>query len=158
MSSASFRRFNPNYKYPTAVSKKVEAPQLDIYGNFMDPEPVPVPGQYANGKRPLILYVSSALNDIFEGVLVDSRLRDEESTNDVELTDKELMLTPTVVFGFSLSDKLWCKSSLAALCAEANSACSGVRCREDLRRGMEQGRVYQSCSSNRPQGPLTVSR
>ncbi|KAK0481171.1 P-loop containing nucleoside triphosphate hydrolase protein [Armillaria luteobubalina] len=86
---ASFRRFNPNYKYPTAVSKSEEAPQLDPYGNLMDPEPVQLPGQYANG------------------VLVDSRLRDEESTNDVELTDEELILTPTVVFGFSLSDKLW---------------------------------------------------
>ncbi|SJL04222.1 uncharacterized protein ARMOST_07583 [Armillaria ostoyae] len=75
---ASFRRFNPNFKYPTAVSKTEEAPQLDSYGNLMDPEPVPVPG-----------------------------VRDEESTNDVKLTDEELMLTPTVVFGFSLSDKLW---------------------------------------------------
>ncbi|KAK0457250.1 P-loop containing nucleoside triphosphate hydrolase protein [Desarmillaria tabescens] len=93
---ASFRRFNPNYKYPTAVSKAEGTPHLDPYGNIVDAEPVPVLGQYAN-----------VLNDTFEGVLVDSHLRDEESTDDVELTDEELMLTPTVVFGFSLSDKLW---------------------------------------------------
>ncbi|KAG7443460.1 P-loop containing nucleoside triphosphate hydrolase protein [Guyanagaster necrorhizus] len=83
---ASFRRFNANYKYPTPVPKS-DKPQVNEYGNTIDEEPVP--HQYANG------------------VLVDSHLRDEESTNDVELTDEELLVTPTVVFGFSLSDKLW---------------------------------------------------
>lgn len=29
-------------------------------------------------------------------------------TPDVELTEMDLLLTPTVVFGFSLNDKIWC--------------------------------------------------
>jgi hypothetical protein len=28
---------------------------------------------------------------------------------DEELTEDELLLGPTVVYGFSLSDKMWCK-------------------------------------------------
>ncbi|KAK0219519.1 hypothetical protein EDD85DRAFT_797169 [Armillaria nabsnona] len=41
-----------------------------------------------------MVYLLSVLN-VFEGVLVDSHLRDEESANDVELTE-ELILTPAV--------------------------------------------------------------
>ena len=31
-----------------------------------------------------------------------------DATADIELTDEDLLLAPTVVFGFSLVDKVWC--------------------------------------------------
>jgi len=35
---------------------------------------------------------------------------EQEKVSREELNDEELLLTPTTVHGFSLSDKLWCKS------------------------------------------------
>lgn len=32
-----------------------------------------------------------------------------DATPDVEISDEDLLLAPTTVFGFSLSDKVWCK-------------------------------------------------
>lgn len=37
------------------------------------------------------------------------QIQSNDSTSDIELTDQDLLLTPTVVFGFSLSDKMWRK-------------------------------------------------
>lgn len=36
------------------------------------------------------------------------RTESANDTPDVELSDEELLLTPSVVFGFSLNDKVWC--------------------------------------------------
>ena len=36
------------------------------------------------------------------------RTEPANDTSDVELTELDLLLTPTVVFGFSLNDKVWC--------------------------------------------------
>ena len=39
------------------------------------------------------------------------RTDETNDTPDVELTETDLLLTPTVVFGFSLNDKIWCTFS-----------------------------------------------
>jgi len=36
------------------------------------------------------------------------RTEPANDTADVEVKDDDLLLTPTVVFGFSLNDKVWC--------------------------------------------------
>ncbi|KDR69962.1 hypothetical protein GALMADRAFT_255287 [Galerina marginata CBS 339.88] len=92
---ATFRRLNANYILPTPVPPKVEdsavkansrfAPQYDIYGN-------PLPEQ--------IVPVNSQADHLVQ-------LQSNDATPDVEMTDAELLLTPTVVFGFSLADKVW---------------------------------------------------
>ncbi|PPR04913.1 hypothetical protein CVT24_007157 [Panaeolus cyanescens] len=90
---ATFRRLNPNYVLPFPVHPKTDDPnattdsrftqqQYDEYGT---PLPPPIPGQQVD--------------------LV--QIQSDEATPDVELTEEDLLLTPTVVFGFSLSDKVW---------------------------------------------------
>ncbi|KAJ7766171.1 hypothetical protein B0H16DRAFT_1523250 [Mycena metata] len=95
---ATFHRLNPNYAFPTPVPPKNEhdgnghnarmAGQMgyDMYGN---PEvPQPMPGQ--------------AFSD---GALVHSQANAAPET--AEVSPDDLLLTPTVVYGFSLSDKIW---------------------------------------------------
>ena len=36
------------------------------------------------------------------------RTEEPDDTSDTEMTEMDLLLTPTVVFGFSLNDKIWC--------------------------------------------------
>jgi len=90
---ASFRRLNSNYQLPTPIQPKVEGntstntspfgPQVDMYGNLQPP------------------IVGSTVNlDIV-------RTQTDNDTPDIELTDEDLLLTPTVVFGFSFNDKVW---------------------------------------------------
>ncbi|KAF9258542.1 P-loop containing nucleoside triphosphate hydrolase protein [Marasmius fiardii PR-910] len=91
---ATFKRFNPNYKYPIPATGATNAPTVDEWGNYIPPTPqqqvlTPEDG-FANGT----LVQRKSLN---EGI----------DTNKPELTDEELLLTSTVVYGFSLSDKLW---------------------------------------------------
>ncbi|KAG5637602.1 hypothetical protein H0H81_003994 [Sphagnurus paluster] len=96
---ATFRRLNPNHILPTPVPSKAQLDQAEQalrMGQYDDPfnqqtntnELPATPGAYANG------------------TLVQSYTQDEDTEN-LELTDEDLILTSTVVFGFSLSDKLW---------------------------------------------------
>lgn len=46
---------------------------------------------------------------IVAGTLVHSQENDNENTlANADITEEDLLLTSTVVYGFSLSDKLWC--------------------------------------------------
>ncbi|KAJ7028311.1 hypothetical protein C8F04DRAFT_1119630 [Mycena alexandri] len=94
---ATFHRLNPNYAFPTPVPPKNDldgngingmAGQMgyDMYGNIVPPPPMP--GQ--------------AFSD---GALVHSQAN--ATTETAELSPDDLLLTPTVVYGFSLSDKIW---------------------------------------------------
>lgn len=100
---ATFKRFNANYQYPMPVVDPIAVNPIQQHYddpsmyNLPPPIPpaqmVPVPGQYANG------------------TLVRSQNADGESAYDTfDWTDENFMLTSTVVYGFSLSDKLWCTS------------------------------------------------
>ncbi|KAH9487460.1 ATPase family AAA domain-containing protein 3B [Psilocybe cubensis] len=89
---ATFRRLNANYAVPNPVPPKTEenihipgfGQQYDRYGN-----PIPEAAPPVNPPEHLVQLSSS------------------DSTADVELNEQDLLLTPTVVFGFSLSDKMW---------------------------------------------------
>ncbi|KAG6874901.1 hypothetical protein C0992_006053, partial [Termitomyces sp. T32_za158] len=108
----TFRRMNPNYHYP-----------LEYTTSAVSPTPyVPLPPQYsaeslhgAHGRRPPLPNCAlSPLPPIFpiygspfpNGSLVKSTSTNQASSKD-ELSDEDLMLSSTVVYGFSLSDKLW---------------------------------------------------
>lgn len=90
-----FRRLNPHYIFPTIVNARLEddaiaandsrfGPQYDEYGNLRNPEPC----------------VTSAVGDTL--VQMDAGAEAEP-----ELSDDDLLLTPTVVYGFSFQDKMW---------------------------------------------------
>ncbi|KAF9527921.1 P-loop containing nucleoside triphosphate hydrolase protein [Crepidotus variabilis] len=97
---STFRRVNVNYPLPAPVEPKVEESgessagedsfnrfaQYDEYGNLI---PVPLPSDPSNGNFNIVQTVS------------------DDDTPDVELNDNDLLLTPTIVFGFSLVDKVW---------------------------------------------------
>jgi hypothetical protein len=104
---ASFRRLNANYQLPIPIYPKVDntdsrfspQPQFDIYNRPPSPS-YGVPLQPPQG-----VFDSTINLDIVrtEGV---------NDTPDVELTEMDLLVTPTVVFGFSLNDKIWLEFSV----------------------------------------------
>jgi len=79
------------------------------------------------------------------GTLVESRKDDD--TPDIEMTDDELLLTPAVVHGFSLSDKVWCMFTLLSFPSPGLTApphrFSGIQRRENRRRRLEPRCVCQ---------------
>ncbi|KAF7304528.1 AAA domain-containing protein [Mycena chlorophos] len=99
----TFQKNNPNYGFPTPVPPKPEdgmhghgnpqmVMQYDAYGN---PQMVPVGMQPpGNGQG------------FGDGALMHAQAEAVAASNK-ELTDEELLMTPTVVYGFSLSDKMW---------------------------------------------------
>ncbi|CAA7269692.1 unnamed protein product [Cyclocybe aegerita] len=94
---ATFKRLNANYVFPAPVPPKTE----DTNGEEpVDPRfgAVAHLQQYDNYGNPLPV-VPTTTNDIVRA--------SNDVTSDVELTEAELLLTPSVVFGFSLADKVW---------------------------------------------------
>ncbi|KAJ3850524.1 P-loop containing nucleoside triphosphate hydrolase protein [Lentinula lateritia] len=78
----TFRRFNPNYQYPETFQDEA------IINDTSD--------RAAN------------VDEFSNGTLVYARQgTDNESGEANRFTEEELLLTPTTVYGFSLSDKLW---------------------------------------------------
>ncbi|KAG6908079.1 hypothetical protein DXG01_006214 [Tephrocybe rancida] len=94
---ATYRKVNPNAQVPVAAPTPTQIEmQARQHRNVHDyyeepivpPELSATPGIYANGR------------------LVMSNSPDTEVEN-IDLTDEDLILTSSVVFGFSLSDKIW---------------------------------------------------
>ncbi|KAI0372577.1 P-loop containing nucleoside triphosphate hydrolase protein [Pilatotrama ljubarskyi] len=82
----SFRRLNPSYEMPVVKLDTSQPPSTpDQYGNY-----------------PLAPYQYNPNNDI---PILNARAR--APREEVELTEDELMLTPPVLYGFSLTDKTW---------------------------------------------------
>ncbi|KAJ6563432.1 P-loop containing nucleoside triphosphate hydrolase protein [Mycena vulgaris] len=103
---AAFHRLNANYAFPTPVPPKSDhdphgnnnggMPQgYDAYGQPIMPPPV-MPGQ-----------------GFGDGALVRSQ------TDATEISAEDLLLTPTVVYGFSLSDKIWLEFDVTKVSAVA---------------------------------------
>ncbi|KAJ7894836.1 P-loop containing nucleoside triphosphate hydrolase protein [Mycena olivaceomarginata] len=97
---ATFHRLNPNYSFPLPVPPKNPNPNdghannnvnmgYDDYGQPMLSTPV-LPGQ--------------AFGD---SALVHAQQADATEESVVDLSETDLLLTPTVVYGFSLADKIW---------------------------------------------------
>ncbi|KAJ7092995.1 P-loop containing nucleoside triphosphate hydrolase protein [Mycena belliarum] len=95
---ATFHRLNANYTLPTPVPPKNEHENdqelnnglmtYDRYGQPLTASPPTLPGQ--------------AFGD---GALVHTQT--DASTDTVDLSEEDLLMTPTVVYGFSLADKIW---------------------------------------------------
>ncbi|KAM5546005.1 hypothetical protein V8D89_000131 [Ganoderma adspersum] len=79
----TFKRMNPNYELPIIKPEGSAAQQTDEWGNY-NPHP---PTNNANVQT--------------------FQARNKVPRETVELTVDELMLTPPVVYGFSLADKTW---------------------------------------------------
>ncbi len=108
---ATFRRLNANYQFPAPSPPKANAPvpphlrnahgDYDGYDMYGNPVQAVIPTANNGQHRCLI-------NRQF--ILILPRVGIQTTrTNEVDedLTDEELTLTPAVVYGFSLSDKVW---------------------------------------------------
>ncbi|TFK33149.1 P-loop containing nucleoside triphosphate hydrolase protein [Crucibulum laeve] len=99
----SFKRQNPNYVFPLPVPPKAKTTDprspwgssIDEYGHPLPPMP-PMPMTPPMPTHPMP-YTNDELVSNTRG----------EDPVDVELTDDELLLTPSIVYGFSLGDKVW---------------------------------------------------
>lgn len=96
---ANFRRLNPNYSMPQIKKEnKNSLPPSGGYSRSTVSVPLPVPSAVPmSGGVPWI--TPTLMN------AESNKLKPEEE----ELSDEELMLASPVLYGFSLSDKLWCK-------------------------------------------------
>ncbi|OBZ76844.1 ATPase family AAA domain-containing protein 3B [Grifola frondosa] len=82
---ANFKWLNPNYELPMVKGEGVQT-QPNQWGNYT---PVPLPPPDMSNVVPTL------------------QVRTKTQRLDTELTEDELLLTPAVVYGFSLSDKIW---------------------------------------------------
>ncbi|KAI1792767.1 P-loop containing nucleoside triphosphate hydrolase protein [Ganoderma leucocontextum] len=80
----TFKRMNPNYEMPIIKPEGSAMQNTDEWGNY-HPQPVPP-------NNPMV--------QTFQA-------RNKVPRDTVELTQAELMLTPPLVYGFSLADKTW---------------------------------------------------
>ncbi|KAF7296934.1 AAA domain-containing protein [Mycena indigotica] len=94
----TFQKNNPNYAFPTPVPPKAD----DSMVNGMHPN-APVMQFDVYGQP--IMQTPGTGQGFGDGALIHSQA--EAATETKELTDEELLLTPTIVYGFSLSDKTW---------------------------------------------------
>jgi len=84
---ATFRRLNSNYTFPT---------------------PVPATANQINHNNQLqVQNFQDSLQPQQTGALVEAQGVMDDTPDDVELSEEDLLLTSTAVFGFSLSDKVW---------------------------------------------------
>ncbi|KAJ7062733.1 hypothetical protein C8F01DRAFT_1135061 [Mycena amicta] len=96
----TYAKNNPNYPFPTPAPPKAED------GTNGNPNGNPFPRmQYDVYGQPIMMQPPVAGQGFGDGALVHAQA--EASTENKELTEEELLLTPTVVYGFSLSDKMW---------------------------------------------------
>ncbi|KAK1232481.1 hypothetical protein PQX77_004383 [Marasmius sp. AFHP31] len=101
---AMFKRFNPNYKYPSPVTPSGQVPV-----------PVSLPGRmrtmtmdsYGNPTPPPMSPPMSPEDGFTTGGFVKRKSHAAGDEEKPELTEEELLLTSPVVYGFSLTDKMW---------------------------------------------------
>ncbi|KAJ6534955.1 P-loop containing nucleoside triphosphate hydrolase protein [Mycena capillaripes] len=125
---ATFQRLNANYMFPLPVAPKndmdwdIGTPNIGPYGHggmpmnvpmngsMNMPPPAPLPPPIPRGRKknwpsyipPQQMWAGQGLSD---GGLVQSQAN--ATTENADLSAEDLLLTPTVVHGFSLSDKKW---------------------------------------------------
>ncbi|KAG5719296.1 ATPase family AAA domain-containing protein 3B [Termitomyces sp. T112] len=113
---ATFRRMNPDYQFPLEYTVPTMAPVPYIPPQVSadrlprkrsPPSPDILPSPPISPIIPPMAHTYSPLWNPFDsGTLVQSSIANRDSS-DNELTDEDLILTSTVVYGFSLSDKMW---------------------------------------------------
>ncbi|KAJ7271488.1 hypothetical protein C8J57DRAFT_285425 [Mycena rebaudengoi] len=95
---ATFRRLNANYQFPAPVPPKAENMDPNAQNN------ITVTGYDAYG-QPIMGPQHLPGHEFGEGALMHAQ--NNATTQNTDLTPEDLLLTPTVVYGFSLSDKVW---------------------------------------------------
>ena len=118
--TASFCCLNANYQLPVLIYLKVKntdsrfPPQQNQFDYHRPPSP-------PYGRHFLFLFLTLPVRNtrLFMDLVYFSltfiivnldivRIEGVNETPDVEMTEMDLLLTPTLVFGFSLNDKIWC--------------------------------------------------
>jgi len=111
---ATFRRLNANYAVPTPVPPKTDN-ENTISDGRRDPHHMPPPPslpspQFYFDHNGAPIPVSNQFANAASLVRSQNVERDGK-----ELSDDDLLLTSTVVYGFSLSDKLWLEFSVGGV-------------------------------------------
>ncbi|KAJ7661754.1 hypothetical protein B0H17DRAFT_1162981 [Mycena rosella] len=97
---ATFHRLNPNYAFPAPVPPKNEHDQDGNPRGMQNPHGMQNMAYDMYGQP-----VVQPVVPVGDGALVHTQ--NDATTESVDLGDDDLLLTPTVSYGFSLSDKLW---------------------------------------------------
>ncbi|KAL0571467.1 hypothetical protein V5O48_010503 [Marasmius crinis-equi] len=99
---AMFKRFNANYQYPIPASVP-PGPRIPPGMPPLPPRPL-TPDEYGNYPVPPM----SPAGDVFgNNSLVQRKPPNDRVEEKPDLSEEELLLTSTVVYGFSLTDKMW---------------------------------------------------
>ncbi|KAJ8089446.1 hypothetical protein PM082_014695 [Marasmius tenuissimus] len=107
---ATFKRFNPNYKYPAPVAPYGPVPVYDYSAMPIDgyDHPVPsMPHMYPTHSMPSHAPPMPPPGGFANGDFVQRKSRGAGDVEKTELSEEELLLTSPTVYGFSLTDKLW---------------------------------------------------
>ncbi|TFK64312.1 P-loop containing nucleoside triphosphate hydrolase protein [Pluteus cervinus] len=110
---ATFRRLNSNYQFPTPIATQANTNNNNNYGQPPGmfgsvPMSIPLQTQYSDDG-----HGQHALMPQQTGALIESQIGVQDDTaENVELSDEDLLLASTTVFGFSLSDKVWLQFSV----------------------------------------------
>ncbi|KAF8996417.1 hypothetical protein BDQ17DRAFT_1284512 [Cyathus striatus] len=116
---ATFRKQNPNYSVPTPSPPRQINDSPDPMLQDQSWPPTNIPSSVGNGassrQRLDALRARQRSHKSRESKLTNPALSDavvsrtgpKDDTAETELSDTELLLAPTVVFGFSLADKVW---------------------------------------------------
>lgn len=103
---ATFRRLNPNYQFPVPVPSKSEQEALQRQMHPADYPFEPPSPSY----QPLMVPQYTATGQLMVPGLGNSVVQSRTATDmagNADMSEEDLLLTSTVVFGFSLSDKVW---------------------------------------------------
>ena len=116
---ANFRRLNPNYGMPQIKRESQNiVPQIVQPVEIMPPNIGPIPSSVTQAIPPPMPAMVSVAHPrrgrparTYNGTAVTLMNAESDKLKPVEeeLSDEELMLASPVLYGFSLSDKIWCK-------------------------------------------------
>ena len=94
---------NPNYEMPIIKPEGSATQQTDEWGNYNPHPPTSTSTKRRKGRR----RQRSSQQSTDNANIQTFQARNKVPRETVELTVDELMLTPPVVYGFSLADKTW---------------------------------------------------
>ena len=110
--------------------------QIDMYGNII----APPAGLCQRGLSRSSARVIDSPRCASPGLSQSQTVQNVTVAVEEDLTEEELLLGPTVVYGFSLTDKMWCESRCAeplVSLTHRTTLCSGVQRRAGPGRGVE---------------------
>ncbi len=102
--TGTFKRMNPNYEMPIIKPEGSAMQDTDEWGNYRPQQPTSTSTTRRKRRR---RQRSSQQRSTDNTNVQTFQARNKVPRETVELTVEELMLTPPVVYGFSLADKTW---------------------------------------------------